>query len=280
MEVDRGFPFGQHLSFEDFLVDLNEFYGNKEYESLNDFERTEQYRPDNHDLEDITEHDHDYQDPARLEIGDEREEPDQVQHKDDEFNGNSENGSDKADWQNNDEWRVGPVNDHEGSVIQEMVINREKADQVQQEENQLETTTHQAAKEKRKYLKIWNFLQSLPTLPPKVLGLRTYKPIVKKKSKDKTLSLSDDIFSNWEKPDVRAPLRDDFEKVDIKKMKAKLPVNLKPVPKIKRRRKRKKNTKTQKTTEKSSNMQNEVTPTKQSLYKWYQKMKESGRFNF
>ena len=66
-------------------------------------------------------------------------------------------------------------------------------------------------------------------------------------------------------------------------MKAKLPVNLKPVSKIKRRRKRKKNTNTKlftKKTEKSTNMMNEVAPTKKSLYKWYQKMKKSGRFNF
>ena len=48
-------------------------------------------------------------------------------------------------------------------------------------------------------------------------------------------------------------------------MKAKLPVNLKPVPKIKRKRKRKKNTKTnlfEKKTEKSTNMRNKVAPTK------------------
>ena len=36
MEVDPGFPFGQHLSFEDMFVDLNEFYGINEYELLND----------------------------------------------------------------------------------------------------------------------------------------------------------------------------------------------------------------------------------------------------
>jgi hypothetical protein len=178
------------------------------------------------------------------------------------------------------------VNDHEGPVRQEMVIIREKADHVQQEHNQSETTMHKTATEKRKYLKKWNykpFLPYLPTLPQKVLGLRTYKPIVKKKSEDKTLSLSDDIFSNWEKPGVTAPPKDDFENVEIKKTKAQLPASLKPVPKIQRRRKRKKNTTTKlfgKKTEKSSNMMNEVAPSKTSLYKWYQKMKKSGRFNF
>ena len=60
MEVDPGLPFGQHLSFEDFFVDLNEFYGNKEHKLLNDFERTEQYWPDNDDWGAITENDYDY----------------------------------------------------------------------------------------------------------------------------------------------------------------------------------------------------------------------------
>ena len=91
MEVDRGFPFGQHLSFEDFLVDLTEVYGNKEHELLNDFESSEQDWPID-DWGYITEKDYEYEGPARLEMGDEREE---VQHKDDKFYGNSENGSDK-----------------------------------------------------------------------------------------------------------------------------------------------------------------------------------------
>ena len=72
--------------------------------------------------------------------------------------------------------------------------DREEANQVQQEENQPETTMHQAEQEKRKYLKKWNYkpiLPSLPTLPPTVLGLITYTPIVnvKKESKDKILNL-------------------------------------------------------------------------------------------
>ena len=95
--------------------------------------------------------------------------------------------------------------------------------------------------------------------------------------------MSYDIFSNWEKPCVAAPPKEDFENVEIKKTEAQLPASLKPVPKIQRRRKRKKNTTTKlfaKKTEKSTNMMNEVAPTKKSLYKWYQKMKKSGRFNF
>ena len=60
MEVDPGFPPGQHLSFEDFFVDLNEFYGNKAHKLLNAFERTKQYWPDNDDWGAITENDYDY----------------------------------------------------------------------------------------------------------------------------------------------------------------------------------------------------------------------------
>ena len=102
---------------------------------------------------------------------------------------------DIPEWPNNNEWRVGTVNDYEGPARQEMVINREKADQAQQEENQPETTTHPAEGEQREYLKKWNYkpiLPSLPTTPRKVLGLITYTPIVK--NEDKTLFLSDDIF--------------------------------------------------------------------------------------
>ena len=115
--------------------------------------------------------------------------------------------------------------------------------------------------------------------------MRTSTPIEKSESEAKTLSLSDNIFSNWEKPDLATPIEDfeDFGKVEINKKKVKLPVNLKPVPNIKRRRKRKKNTKTkllETKTEKSTNMRNEIRPTKKSLYKWYHKMKTSGRFNF
>ena len=173
-------------------------------------------------------YDYDYKGPVRLEIGDEREE---------RF---------KEDWPNND---VGTVNDYDNIiwVLSEKGVIRKEADQVKQEENQPETTTRPAEGEKREYLKKWNYkpiLPSLPTTPRKVLGLITYTPIVnvKKESKDKTLSLSDDIFINWGKPGVTAPPEEDLENDEIKKTKNQLPASLNPVPKIQRRRKRKKNT--------------------------------------
>ena len=80
------------ITFRNFLVDLNEFYGNKEHECLNEFESSEQGWPIN-ECGAITKNDYDnyYEGPVRLVMGDEREEPGQGQHKDVEFYGNNKN---------------------------------------------------------------------------------------------------------------------------------------------------------------------------------------------
>ena len=101
-----------------------------------------------------------------------------------------------------------------------------------------------------------------------------------KKGKGKvkaSTDLNEDIFRNWENPIVTAAPMEEFKKTKIKSVEPKLPIT------IQRRRKPRKKSKTKDVKDlkdKASETNIEESMNKKSLYKWYHRMKESGRFNF
>lgn len=214
-----------------------------------------------------------------------------------EFYGNMENDGRDSEIEEQDWFKNNKMNDDDDlfgfKYIDDDPMKHDIAVKVSDPEVQVIFTPKPEMKE-RKYLTVWKYkpvmagttgttgTSSLPGLKNKKMK---QEPAVTSKKTDN--SLSDEIFRNWEEPgDVEEM---ELQRINIKSDNENSPTTAKSDIENNKmfsniRRKRKKKTSLSKikilNKVKTTNLDKESSTARKSLYKWYKKMKESGRFNF
>ena len=302
--LQKEFEFVQQLRFEDFLVDLNQFYANEDYgyEQHQDLTNMDDWETDK--VNNIKE-------PIHKDFG---IKPVQEEYKNLKIEPNIYKL--EEDWTKKDKWEGDKLDNVRHPVIQQPDSKSTR------EENRIVKTDFDLATKttvgaKQLYLKKWDykpFLTPVKNLPANMLGMddtshdkehdftskrrytarNKYEPS-DQVDKDKTIdtavtSVHDDIFKNWETPpkvsvttNIQSPTAEPAIQTEYLKILELKKTGSKFSSKVQRIRKRKKTSGTQIPRKKKqkdvTTMIEDGKQKKKSLYKWFQNMKNGGRFH-